>query len=98
VKTITKKQRVESMKRLITRSSMTFTEDMLPSRNWHIRDGKLIYKPQQEIIFQCSTNRKEEKTWLRNLTFPLRPMGFVDSLLQPSNCQCLRVRMRSRRN
>jgi len=63
---------------------MTFTEDMLPSRNWHIRDGKLIYKPQQEIIYQCSTTQREEKTWLRNLTFPLRPMGFVDSLLQPS--------------
>ncbi len=84
VKTVTKKQRVESKKRLITRSSMTFTEDMLPSRSWHIRDGKLIYKPHQEIIFQCTTTQREEKTWLRTLTFPLRPMGFVDSLLQPS--------------
>jgi len=84
VKTITKRQRVESKKRLITRSAMTFTEDMLPSRSWHIRDGKLIYRPQQEVIFQCSSTQKEEKTWLRSLTFPLRPMGFVDSLLQPS--------------
>ena len=52
MKTITKRQRVESKKMLITRSAMTYTEDMLPSRNWHLKDGKLIYRLQQEVIFQ----------------------------------------------
>jgi hypothetical protein len=83
VKTVTKKKR-ESKKKLVTRSPMVITEDMLPSRNWYIRDGKLIYKPHRETIFQCSTTLKEERTWLRTLSFPLRPMGFVDSLLKPS--------------
>jgi hypothetical protein len=72
VKTVTKKKR-ESKKKLVTRS-----------RNWYIRDGKLIYKPHRETIFQCSTTLKEERTWLRTLSFSLRPMGFVDSLLKPS--------------
>ncbi len=83
MKTVTKKTR-ESKKKLITRSPMVITEDMLPSRNWYIRDGKLIYKPHRETIFQCSTTLKEERTWLRTLSFPLRPVGFVDSLLKPS--------------
>jgi hypothetical protein len=83
VKTIVKKKK-ESKRKLITRSPLVITEEMLPSRHWYIRDGKLIYKPHQETIFQCSSTLKEERTWLNTISFPLRPLGFVDKLSRPS--------------
>ncbi len=83
VKTVTKKKK-GSKKKLITRSPLVITEDMLPSRHWYIRDGRLTYKPHQETVFQCSTTLKEERTWLRTISFLLRPLGFVDKLSKPS--------------
>jgi hypothetical protein len=83
VKTVTKKKK-ESKRKLITRSPLVITEEMLPSRHWYIRDGRLTYKPHQETIFQCSSTLKEERTWLRTISFPLRPLGFVDKLSKPS--------------
>jgi len=80
---VTKKKK-ESKKKLVTRSPLVVTEDMLPTRHWHIRDGQLIFKPQQEIVFKASSTLKEEKTWLRTISFPLRPMSFVDKLIRPS--------------
>jgi hypothetical protein len=80
---VTKKKK-ESKKKLVTRSPLVVTEDMLPTRHWHIRDGQLIYKPQQETVFKASSTLKEEKTWLRTISFPLRPMSFVDKLIRPS--------------
>ena len=38
VQTVTKKKK-ESKKKLVTRSPLVVTEDMLPTRHWHIRDG-----------------------------------------------------------
>jgi hypothetical protein len=84
VKTVTKRQKVESKKKLVTRSPLVVTEEMLPSRHWYIREGRLIYKPNQETIFQCSSTLKEEKTWLRTISFPLKPVSFVDKLFRPS--------------
>jgi hypothetical protein len=83
VKTVTKKKK-ESKKKLVTRSPLVVTEEMLPSRHWYIRDGRLIYKPHQETIFQCSSTLKEEKTSLRTISFPLKPVSFVDKLFRPS--------------
>jgi hypothetical protein len=80
---VTKKKR-ENKKKLVTRSPLVVTEDMLPTRHWHIRDGQLIYKPHQETVFQTSSTLKEEKTWLRTISFPLKPVSFVDKLIRPS--------------
>jgi hypothetical protein len=63
---------------------LVVTEDMLPTRHWHIRDGQLVYKPHQETVFRTSSTLKEEKTWLRTISFPLKPMSFVDKLIRPS--------------
>jgi hypothetical protein len=84
VKTVTKRQKVEHKKKLVTRSPLVVTEEMLPSRHWYIKEGSLIYKPHQETIFQCSSTLKEEKTWLRTISFPLKPVSFVDKLCRPS--------------
>jgi hypothetical protein len=78
------KKKKENKKKLVTRSPLVVTEDMLPTRHWYIRDGKLLYKPHQETMFQCSSTLKEEKTWLRTISFPLKPVSFVDKLLRPS--------------
>jgi hypothetical protein len=57
---------------------------LLPTRHWGLKDGKLLYKPHQETVFQCSSTLKEEKSWLRTISFPLRPVSFVDKLVRPS--------------
>ncbi len=83
IQTVAKKKK-ENKKKLVTRSPLVVTEDMLPTRHWYLRDGKLLYKPHQETMFQCSSTLKEEKTWLRTISFPLKPVSFVDKLLRPS--------------
>jgi hypothetical protein len=85
VKTVTRQpQKKENKKRLIIRSPMVITNVMLPTRHWHIKDGKLTYRPNQETVFECSTTLKAEKTWARTISFPLRPIGLVDSLFEPA--------------
>jgi hypothetical protein len=85
VKTVIKQpHKKEKGKKLINRSPMVITNDMLPSRLWRIKDGKLTYQPFQETIFECSATLKVEKTWASTISFPLRPIGLVDSLSDPA--------------
>jgi hypothetical protein len=72
---------------------MVITNDMLPSRQWHIKDGKLTYRPFQETVFECSTTLKVEKTWARTISFPLSLLASWTVYLNLPNYLSLKARM-----